>query len=113
MPLGVHPHDAATWSGEHDRRRLEELVSHPRVVAVGECGLEEALRARAAQRVVAVGPTKDVVRVVLADPDSGLSCYADIATPHAADVIAVGDINGNGLDDVAFSDGSTTTVLAL
>jgi TatD DNase family protein len=38
--LGVHPHDAASWSGEHDRRRLEDLVSHPRVVAVGECGLD-------------------------------------------------------------------------
>jgi TatD DNase family protein len=37
--LGVHPHDAATWS-EGDERRLAELVRHPKVVAVGECGLD-------------------------------------------------------------------------
>jgi TatD DNase family protein len=37
--LGVHPHEAARW-GAGDARRLAELVAHPRVVAVGECGLD-------------------------------------------------------------------------
>lgn len=37
--LGVHPHDAASWADEHPRR-LRELVTHPKVVAVGECGLD-------------------------------------------------------------------------
>ena len=37
--LGVHPHDAASWTDEHPRR-LRELSAHPRVVAVGECGLD-------------------------------------------------------------------------
>lgn len=37
--LGVHPHDAASWSDEHSRR-LRELVAHPKAVAVGECGLD-------------------------------------------------------------------------
>jgi TatD DNase family protein len=38
--LGVHPHDAASWRGDADATRLRELVAHPRVVAVGECGLD-------------------------------------------------------------------------
>ncbi len=37
--LGVHPHDAASWGEEHPRR-LRELLSHPKAVAVGECGLD-------------------------------------------------------------------------
>ena len=37
--LGVHPHDAASWTGGH-AARLRELLSHPRAVAVGECGLD-------------------------------------------------------------------------
>jgi TatD DNase family protein len=37
--LGVHPHDASSWE-EGDERRLRELSAHPRVVAVGECGLD-------------------------------------------------------------------------
>jgi TatD DNase family protein len=37
--LGVHPHDAASWTDEHPRR-LRELLAHPRAVAVGECGLD-------------------------------------------------------------------------
>jgi len=38
--LGVHPHDADSWRGAPDRRRLEALLAHPAVVAVGECGLD-------------------------------------------------------------------------
>lgn len=37
--LGVHPHDAASWRAG-DERRLAELVADPKVVAVGECGLD-------------------------------------------------------------------------
>jgi len=37
--LGVHPHDAGSWTVDHPRR-LRDLLTHPRVVAVGECGLD-------------------------------------------------------------------------
>ena len=49
--VALHPHDAGTWDdallGE-----LEELAAHPRVVAVGECGLDfyRDLSPRDAQR---------------------------------------------------------------
>jgi TatD DNase family protein len=37
--LGVHPHDAASWTDDHPRR-LRDLLAHPCAVAVGECGLD-------------------------------------------------------------------------
>jgi TatD DNase family protein len=37
--VGVHPHDAATWDGD-TARRLEGLLDHPKVVGVGETGLD-------------------------------------------------------------------------
>ena len=37
--VGVHPHDAATWNASLGTA-LEELASQPRVVAIGECGLD-------------------------------------------------------------------------
>ena len=37
--LGVHPHHASTWR-EGDAERLAELAADPKVVAVGECGLD-------------------------------------------------------------------------
>jgi TatD DNase family protein len=37
--LGVHPHEASRWR-PGDTRRLEALLAHPRVVAVGEVGLD-------------------------------------------------------------------------
>jgi TatD DNase family protein len=37
--VGVHPHDAADWN-ELARRALDGWLGHPRVVAVGECGLD-------------------------------------------------------------------------
>ena len=37
--LGAHPHDASTWR-DGDELRLADLVKHPKVVAVGECGLD-------------------------------------------------------------------------
>jgi TatD DNase family protein len=37
--IGVHPHDADQLDDE-GRARLREWMAHPRVVAVGECGLD-------------------------------------------------------------------------
>lgn len=37
--LGVHPHEASSWT-DGDDRRLRELLSDPEVAAVGECGLD-------------------------------------------------------------------------
>lgn len=37
--VGVHPHDAAKASPA-DLQRLEELLAHPKVIAVGEIGLD-------------------------------------------------------------------------
>lgn len=34
--VGVHPYDASSY----DRRKLESYISHPKCVAVGECGLD-------------------------------------------------------------------------
>ncbi len=36
---GIHPHDAAK-AGQDDFRRLGELLAHPKVLAVGEIGLD-------------------------------------------------------------------------
>lgn len=37
--VGVHPHDASGWS-DADAAWIRELAAHPRVVAIGECGLD-------------------------------------------------------------------------
>ncbi|MCB1054909.1 MAG: TatD family hydrolase [Acidobacteria bacterium] len=37
--LGVHPHEAASWQ-PGDEKRLASLLSDPKAVAVGECGLD-------------------------------------------------------------------------
>ena len=37
--LGVHPHEAASWKAA-DTARLRALLADPKVVAVGECGLD-------------------------------------------------------------------------
>lgn len=37
--VGVHPHDAKTWS-ETTLDEMRELLRHPLAVAVGECGLD-------------------------------------------------------------------------
>jgi len=37
--LGVHPHEAESWI-EGDSARLRALLDEPKVVAVGECGLD-------------------------------------------------------------------------
>ena len=37
--LGVHPHEAASWQ-PGDTARLRALLADPKVVAVGECGLD-------------------------------------------------------------------------
>ncbi|MEW5702628.1 MAG: TatD family hydrolase [Candidatus Zixiibacteriota bacterium] len=38
--LGVHPHDAKTWGGEQSAARLKRLADHPKVVGIGEIGLD-------------------------------------------------------------------------
>jgi TatD DNase family protein len=37
--VGIHPHDAKKWK-ESSRSDLQELASHPEVVAIGEIGLD-------------------------------------------------------------------------
>jgi TatD DNase family protein len=37
--VGVHPHDAKTWTSEIGKE-LRELAAHPRTVAIGEIGLD-------------------------------------------------------------------------
>lgn len=37
--LGVHPHEASSWQ-PGDAEKLRELLADPKVVAVGECGLD-------------------------------------------------------------------------
>ena len=37
--VGVHPHEAKTWNGEAEER-LKELLNAPKVVALGEIGLD-------------------------------------------------------------------------
>ncbi|MFQ5514651.1 MAG: TatD family hydrolase [Myxococcota bacterium] len=37
--VGLHPHDASEW-GERAATALDGWLAHPRVVAVGECGLD-------------------------------------------------------------------------
>lgn len=40
--VGIHPHGAGAWAGRVDQAvaRLERLAAHPRVVALGEMGLD-------------------------------------------------------------------------
>ncbi len=37
--VGLHPHDAKLWTKE-SRDRLKEMANHPKVVAIGEAGLD-------------------------------------------------------------------------
>lgn len=39
IAIGVHPHEAKRWQ-DGDAERLRGLLDHPKVVAVGECGLD-------------------------------------------------------------------------
>lgn len=39
LALGIHPHDAKTW-GPDGKDRLREYLKHPKVVAIGEIGLD-------------------------------------------------------------------------
>ena len=38
--LGLHPHDAKAWEGDRTAERLRRLAQHPKVVAIGEIGLD-------------------------------------------------------------------------
>jgi hypothetical protein len=50
----------------------------------------------------------EVIRVI----SLGTRCFIDVPIAHSADTVSVGDLDGDGRADVAFSDGTTTTVLA-
>jgi TatD DNase family protein len=60
---GVHPHHAASF-GPKLRAQLEELLALPRVVAVGECGLDyfRDLAPRPAQRAAFLGQLEIAAR---------------------------------------------------
>ena len=38
--LGIHPHDAKSWDGDRSGERLKRLADHPKVVGIGEIGLD-------------------------------------------------------------------------
>ncbi|MBD3297760.1 MAG: YchF/TatD family DNA exonuclease [candidate division Zixibacteria bacterium] len=38
--VGIHPHDAKIWEGDRSSERLKTLAEHPKVVAIGEIGLD-------------------------------------------------------------------------
>jgi TatD DNase family protein len=38
--VGVHPHEAKTWAGKPSAERLHQLARHPKVVGIGEIGLD-------------------------------------------------------------------------
>ncbi len=38
--VGVHPHDARHWEGDKSAERLRRLAAHPKVVGIGEIGLD-------------------------------------------------------------------------
>lgn len=38
--LGIHPHDAKSWDGDRSAQRLKRLADHPKVVGIGEIGLD-------------------------------------------------------------------------
>jgi TatD DNase family protein len=38
--VGLHPHEAKDWSDEESPRVIRDFISHPKLVAIGECGLD-------------------------------------------------------------------------
>src|SRR5262249_28417318 len=39
LAIGLHPHQASEWE-QTSAQRIEQYIEHPKVVAVGECGLD-------------------------------------------------------------------------
>lgn len=74
--VGLHPHDAKEWRPD-DFLRLSELAKQPKVVAVGECGLDfnRMFSPRATQEAVFIEHLKCAqasnLPVVLHERDSG------------------------------------------
>jgi TatD DNase family protein len=91
--VGMHPHDAEGWD-EDALRELESLARLPRVVAVGECGLDyfRNLSPRDAQRRAFLGQI-DLARrlelpLVVHIRDAGEEALALLAE-HAADLTVI------------------------
>ncbi len=91
--LGVHPHEASTWQ-DGDDRRLADLLSEPKAVAVGECGLdfhydlsprEEQFRAVREQWQLAIDLD---LPVVVHNRDSNQEMLELVARPEFADLRA-------------------------
>jgi len=88
--IGVHPHDADGF-GAGDEAWIRELAGHPRVVAIGECGLdhyrrharpEAQRRAFAAQIALAREAGLPLVVHTRAAEDETLEILAAHATGH-------------------------------
>ncbi len=39
--IGCHPHFADTWNVEIEKL-IQSVLNHPRIVAIGECGLDHS-----------------------------------------------------------------------
>lgn len=38
--VGLHPHEAKDWTDSESPRVIRDFISHPKLVAIGECGLD-------------------------------------------------------------------------
>ncbi len=84
--IGVHPNSARSWNSE-SAAALQTLVSHPKVIAVGEIGLDY-YRARAPQKVqknilrkqlqIALNQKLPVILHVRNSSDGDRSCIKDL-----------------------------------
>jgi TatD DNase family protein len=94
---GVHPHDARLWD-EAGRRKLRDWLAAPRVVAVGECGLDYWYEhsPRAVQREVFawhVALARELeLPVVIHVRDRGPGAYEELLEVWAAE--GRGDVAG-------------------
>ena len=102
--VGIHPHDAATIS-EADWRELDQLAARPRVVGIGETGLDyhydhspREQQQAAFRRFVALA--KSVKRPVISHVrDAHLDAAEILAQEGAADVGGVIHCFTGGVDD--------------
>jgi TatD DNase family protein len=93
--IGVHPHDAGAY-GPGDSAWIRELAAHPKVVAIGECGLDyyRDRAPRAAQRRAFLDQAALAAELGLAlvihsreAADDTLALLAEAADPARAPVV--------------------------